>query len=91
MKSRTFDIYKIVFGYILFHQLVLEIYDLGKSLLYFILNQADLHIYIQQWSQKKKSIKLQILTKESIITQVDCRNKSLSIRSKAMQEHVPKH
>lgn len=48
MKSQTVYIYKNVFDYIPFQQLVLEIYDLGKSLFYFNLNQADLHVYIQR-------------------------------------------
>lgn len=38
-------VYKNVFGYILFHQVVLEIYDLGKFVS-FNLNQVDFNICI---------------------------------------------
>lgn len=44
-ESRCY-IYKNVFDYILFHQLVLEIYDLGKKSVSFNLNQVDSNIYI---------------------------------------------
>lgn len=94
-ESGQLYLQKNVFDYILFHQLVLEIYDQGKSPFYFNL-KADLHVYIQRW----QSIKLQILTKENIcavcmktidnravscstITHVDCKYTDLEHRKQS--------